>query len=280
MPSVFLAHSSRNKGFARRLAEHLRTHGIAVWLDEAELEIGDSLISRIGDAVENVDYLAVILSPHSVESEWVTREVQAALSHEISHRKVRVLPILWKRCSLPAFLTGKVYADLSTPSKYKRDFYRLVRKIKGIPSREEAEERLRDVVRPLASPGDPEYQTTLVAKEIGSKYYLQIRYTKSKKIQFYVLRAISRGRLGVKDAEWKKEEIYIHCSVPNEVYENQEGEMGGIILSPDNAGGLLGIDDNDQLCLTPAGKVVLRRLAIWVRRSIHRFWFPGYFDYP
>jgi hypothetical protein len=44
VPSIFLSHSSADKPFARRLAGDLRARGVRVWLDEAEIGIGDSLI--------------------------------------------------------------------------------------------------------------------------------------------------------------------------------------------------------------------------------------------
>ena len=41
IPSIFLSHNSKDKPFVRKLAERLKRHGVSVWLDEAELNIGD-----------------------------------------------------------------------------------------------------------------------------------------------------------------------------------------------------------------------------------------------
>lgn len=43
MPYVFLSHSHANKDFARKLAADLRNAGHSVWIDEAEINIGDFL---------------------------------------------------------------------------------------------------------------------------------------------------------------------------------------------------------------------------------------------
>jgi hypothetical protein len=111
--SIFLSHSHADKPFARRLSESLRGHGIGSWLDEAEIRVGDSLIQKIEVAIRDCTYLGVILSPQSVESEWVRREVEIALNDEIHGRRVKVLPLLHRPCQLPGFLVGKFYADFS-----------------------------------------------------------------------------------------------------------------------------------------------------------------------
>jgi len=113
MLSVFLSHNHNDKPFARRLAERLSAHGVRVWLDEAEMHVGDSLFSKIESAIRECTYLGVILSPSSVSSEWVQREVNMALGEEIHGRRVKVLPLLHEPCEIPGFLTDKVYADFS-----------------------------------------------------------------------------------------------------------------------------------------------------------------------
>lgn len=80
MSSIFLSHNHKDKPFVRRLSERLRAHGIQTWVDEAEMRVGDSLISRIEMAIQAFECLGVVLSPHSVSSDWVRREVNIALT--------------------------------------------------------------------------------------------------------------------------------------------------------------------------------------------------------
>lgn len=75
MPSVFLSHSHGDKAFVRGLADRLTQAGAVVWLDEAALNIGDSLIERISEAIQEMEYVAAILSPRSVKSNWVQKEL-------------------------------------------------------------------------------------------------------------------------------------------------------------------------------------------------------------
>jgi hypothetical protein len=110
-PGVFLSHNHSDKAFVRRLARDLAACGARVWLDEAEILLGDSLLQKIESAIREMDYLAVVLSPKSVTSEWVRREVEVAMTDEISGRRVKVLPLLIDDCDLPGFLQGKLFAD-------------------------------------------------------------------------------------------------------------------------------------------------------------------------
>jgi hypothetical protein len=118
MSSIFLAHSSKDKRFARRLATALRERGFRVWIDEAELLVGDSLFEKIGGAITDMDFLGVILSPNAAESSWVQREVEIALQQEIQTQRTKVLPILYKPCSVPVFLQSRLWADFT-----KRDSF-------------------------------------------------------------------------------------------------------------------------------------------------------------
>ena len=71
--SIFLSHNYRDKPFVRTLAQDLTAMGVKVWVDEAELRVGDSLVTRISSAIDEMRYLGVVLSPHSVDSRWLGR---------------------------------------------------------------------------------------------------------------------------------------------------------------------------------------------------------------
>jgi TIR domain len=131
MTSVFLSHSHADKSIARRLAKDLRAAGVIVWIDEAELEIGSSLVRGIGEAIDTHDFLIVLLSENSVRSEWVLREVEVALNREFADRTVRVLPLVVGDCELPPFLRGKVCADFRDPRAYQQELDKVLDRLGG-----------------------------------------------------------------------------------------------------------------------------------------------------
>ena len=126
---VFISHSHQDKEFVERLAHDLQFYGIRVWIDDAELGVGDSLIQKVADAIEACEYLVVVLSPHSVGSAWVEKELQIAMTQEIKGRRVVVLPLLRADCHLPAFLVDKVYADFRTEERYGEGLNKILKRL-------------------------------------------------------------------------------------------------------------------------------------------------------
>jgi hypothetical protein len=135
-PGIFLSHTHADKSFARRLAVDLKMAGAQVWIDEAEIQVGDSLIEKIREGIDAMDYLGVVLSPDSVNSSWVRREVDIAMNQEIEGKRVRVLPLLYKNCDLPGFLKGKLYADFTRLENYETALKSVLRRL-GLNPRED-----------------------------------------------------------------------------------------------------------------------------------------------
>lgn len=133
MLGVFISHNHLDKTFVRRLGADLAAHGVRPWIDEAEMNIGDSLISKIGAAIDEMDYFGIVLSPRSVGSAWVVQELEQALADQLASRRIKVLPILLEKCEIPGFLRGKVYADFTHFARYDESFARILKTV-GIKS--------------------------------------------------------------------------------------------------------------------------------------------------
>lgn len=133
MSSIFLSHNSKDKPFVRKLAEDLRKNGHYVWVDEAEIKVGDSLIGKIEEGIENTEYLGVVISSNSNKSEWVIREVRTALNQEIYNKKVKVLPILIENVEMPPFLLDKKYADFTSDDNYDNALQDILDRLSELP---------------------------------------------------------------------------------------------------------------------------------------------------
>ena len=134
MASVFLSHNSKDKAFVRRLANRLSQSGVTVWLDEAELKIGDSLIGRISEAIEQVEYVVAVISSNSVNSRWVKKEIKLALAKEMDAAKPLVLPVLLDDCNIPGGLADRVYGDFRKPDDFEGPCEALLAAIAGAES--------------------------------------------------------------------------------------------------------------------------------------------------
>lgn len=131
LKSIFLSHTSLDKPFVRKLAKDLIYHGAKVWIDEAEIKIGDSLIQKIEEGINQSDFLGAILSKASVKARWVQVELEMAITMQITTGKVKVLPILIEPCEIPGFLIGKLYADFSSEEKYDESLEKLLTTLKS-----------------------------------------------------------------------------------------------------------------------------------------------------
>lgn len=127
---VFLCHSWLDRPFVNRLAAGLQSAGLTVWLDEAEIGIGDSLLEKINSGIYESEFVAAILSPAAVSSPWVRQELDTAMNLEIRGDKTRVLPLLYQNCELPGFILTKRYLDFTDDANFGGSLSELIHAIK------------------------------------------------------------------------------------------------------------------------------------------------------
>lgn len=111
---VFISYSHQDRDFATKLAMQLVKHKAKVWIDQWELHVGDSIIDKIQEAIQDASALIIMLSKASVNSEWCKKELSSGLLRELEEKRVVVLPALIEECDIPLFLRGKMYADFRT----------------------------------------------------------------------------------------------------------------------------------------------------------------------
>jgi TIR domain len=112
--SVFLSYSHADKPVARMLATHLRDQGFQVWIDEGELNVGDSIIERIAAALVDVDFVVALISRNSVSSAWCQKELSLAMTGELARRGIKVLPLRLEEVPMPPTLLDKFYLDVDS----------------------------------------------------------------------------------------------------------------------------------------------------------------------
>jgi hypothetical protein len=91
---VFLSHSSLDRQFADDLAAVLRQHQVPVWYSQTNIVGAQQWQDEIGAALLRCDWFAVVLSPQSVDSMWVKRELSYALQQNRFENKI--VPILFQ----------------------------------------------------------------------------------------------------------------------------------------------------------------------------------------
>lgn len=90
---VFISHASEDKALvARPLADSLRRLGVAVWLDEAELQLGQSLRRKIDEGIRSSRFGVVILSPAFLGKGWTNHELDGLVTRNVAGEQ-SLLPI-------------------------------------------------------------------------------------------------------------------------------------------------------------------------------------------
>jgi hypothetical protein len=111
MATVFLSHRKTDAVLAEQLANELQAVGHEVWFDEWKIDIGDSIVQRVGEGLTHSAYLVLCYSASGL-SDWVNREWQSALARQLSNHGIKILPVQLSGGEPPAILADVKYADL------------------------------------------------------------------------------------------------------------------------------------------------------------------------
>jgi TIR domain len=88
---IFLSYAESDEAFAKALSLQLARRGLSVWSPEQEVLPGDNVWLRIGEALKRSKAMVVLVSPESMRSEHVRREIEYALG-DLNYEH-RVFPV-------------------------------------------------------------------------------------------------------------------------------------------------------------------------------------------
>jgi hypothetical protein len=75
---VFISHSSKDKGIARRLSKEIEALGCKTFLDEKDIKTGQAISEEIINHLHSSDDFLLLLTPESKKSDWVLMELGGA----------------------------------------------------------------------------------------------------------------------------------------------------------------------------------------------------------
>ena len=119
--TCFLSYSRKDQAIAERLYADLQSKGVRCWYAPHELKPGDYYREKIDESIRMYDKLVLILSSHSIKSEWVEKEVKRALEKEQSMDMTRhvLFPI---RLDDAAMTTGRKWVSTLRYLRHIGDF--------------------------------------------------------------------------------------------------------------------------------------------------------------
>ena len=96
MKQIFISHASKDDEFVTELRLALEGQGLSVWVDSRNLCGGAKLAPEIDQAIEQARQVVVVLSPNTINSPWVRKEIQKAEQVEKQRKDegYRVIPLL------------------------------------------------------------------------------------------------------------------------------------------------------------------------------------------
>ena len=138
---VFLSHRYVNKQFVRKLAADIQREtyldkNLTVWLDEAEINPGQSVTGMINQGLETSRFIALILTPEyfSSDSGWTDAEWHAALYRDPDNRRGCIIPLLAEDCPyIPILLHHLGLIDIRD-RKYEQGLRELISILRNQPA--------------------------------------------------------------------------------------------------------------------------------------------------
>ncbi len=91
--SCFISYAGEDQEFADRLYEGLQNKGVRCWFAPHDVKAGEKLHEQIDAAIRLHDKLLLILSEHSMNSEWVKTEIFNAREREVAEKKRKLFPV-------------------------------------------------------------------------------------------------------------------------------------------------------------------------------------------
>ena len=91
--SCFISYSTKDEDLALRLYTDLRAKKVSCWFAPEDLKTGDKFRVEIDDAIRGHEKLLLLLSEHSVKSDWVEKEVEAAFEKERKEKHTVLFPV-------------------------------------------------------------------------------------------------------------------------------------------------------------------------------------------
>lgn len=86
---VFVSHATYDKWIARVLCEKIEAVGAVAFRDDRDIEGGEAIPAAIRKAIRDADEVVVLLTPESIQRQWVLIEVAMA-----SMAEKRIVPLL------------------------------------------------------------------------------------------------------------------------------------------------------------------------------------------
>jgi len=126
-PSVFVSHASEDKErFVVKFAQRLRENGVDAWLDQWEMQPGDSLVDKIFEqGLKHAQAVIVVVSAASITKPWVREELNLSVVKRIG-QGLKLIPVVIDQCEVPQALQSTIWQRIDDLEHYDAAFKRIL----------------------------------------------------------------------------------------------------------------------------------------------------------
>jgi hypothetical protein len=149
--SVFISHSSADKGFATAVVEAMKVSDLAPWIDKERILVGTDILEELGNGRSSMDLFVLIISEMAIKSGWVQKEISYAAYREITEKKALILPFIidqTKVADLPWHIRTRNVATIPPDAEGVRHILESVRH--SLDQREDAKPFSKPGFRPIS----------------------------------------------------------------------------------------------------------------------------------
>jgi hypothetical protein len=144
--NVFLsyAHVEADKKFVSALYQRLKRDGIQCFFDEESLAPGANFVLRISEAIDECNYLVIVMSRAYFSARFAPIEWAAVLADDPANERGRLVALLLEDCDLPALIKPLNYIDVRSAEKFEQNYPRIWQRI-GRPEPNDIEQRSKEI---------------------------------------------------------------------------------------------------------------------------------------
>jgi len=121
MKRVFISYSAKDVQIAKDVYDVLRRLGMEAWLDIYEIRPGDDITDRIEDGIKSCQLFVAIITPNSVGSNWVQKELRLAIEKSEGYNSI--VPIILDGIAVPDYIKN-IEPVILRPYDYQDLLYR------------------------------------------------------------------------------------------------------------------------------------------------------------
>jgi tetratricopeptide (TPR) repeat protein len=160
---LFISYNHNDEEWAKKLAtrveqEKWRDRNLRVFFAPWDIRPGESVDERLDRALTESRYLGLVLSPESVESQWVGEEWYSTHHAGMKRKERRLIPLYRRTCKIPQFIDHLNRIDFRDDNGFDEGVRLLLTVLREEPlPRGERETAPKDALPPSSIPRPPSF---------------------------------------------------------------------------------------------------------------------------